>query len=95
MATFFLSKSHKLIMHNLNSSKLLIFGVTNHTSSVANSLLSPHLLRTISRPPLLNDAGFSRCFTTVSSGRRSHTAVSFSDDVDQDQVLFGCEVRVY
>ncbi|KAJ0957461.1 putative 3-methyl-2-oxobutanoate dehydrogenase (2-methylpropanoyl-transferring) [Helianthus annuus] len=86
MATFFLSKSHKLIMHNLKSTKLLTFGVTNHTSSVANSLLSSHFLHTISRPPLPNDAGFSRCFTTVSSGRRSHTAVSFSDDVDQDQL---------
>ncbi|KAK9058285.1 hypothetical protein SSX86_023125 [Deinandra increscens subsp. villosa] len=89
MASTYLSKSHKFIIHNLKSKNYLMFGFINLSSSVTNSLFSPHLvLRTIS-PNLSNSSRinpsitFSGGFASVSGGRRFHNATSFSKDVDQ------------
>ncbi|KAK1413449.1 hypothetical protein QVD17_35222 [Tagetes erecta] len=81
------SKSTKFIFRNLKSTKFLISRSINHKSSLTNSLFPRHLLHTISLPPLLNQTkpsvAYSGWFQAVYGGRRSHTATSFSDYVDQ------------
>ncbi|KAI3826821.1 hypothetical protein L1987_00877 [Smallanthus sonchifolius] len=83
MAASYFLKSNKFIMHNLKSSKFLI----NHTSSVTNSLFSRHLLH----PPLPDHAGIK----PFVGGRRSHTATSFSNDVDQVEKLKFTPKRIF
>ncbi|KAI3511327.1 hypothetical protein L1887_18478 [Cichorium endivia] len=94
MASSYFSKSKALIMQNLKSRKFLSLGFINRTSSITSSQFPPHLLKTISFPPLparncesslrINSSiAFARCFASVSGGRGAHTATSVSDDVDQ------------
>ncbi|XP_076902880.1 2-oxoisovalerate dehydrogenase subunit alpha 2, mitochondrial-like [Bidens hawaiensis] len=91
MAASYLSKSNKIIINNLKLSKFFMFGSINHTSSVTDLVFSRRFIHSISPTPLPNHAGsswiktgtFYRGFESVSGGRRSHTATSFSDDIDQ------------
>ncbi|XP_076886679.1 2-oxoisovalerate dehydrogenase subunit alpha 2, mitochondrial-like [Bidens hawaiensis] len=88
MAASYLSKSNKIIINNIKLSKFYMFRSLNHTSSVTDSVFSRRLIHSTTPPPLLNHAGietgtFYRGFESVSGGRRSHTATSFSEEIDQ------------
>ncbi|GJZ88355.1 hypothetical protein Tco_0660137 [Tanacetum coccineum] len=68
MASSLLSKSKKLVIHNLKSHKSFIPFIT-HSSSITNSQLNHHhhLIRSISSSPLLDQKKLGSSLLTASS----------------------------